>query len=610
MNYNYLLFVPSLVTKASSIEYKVNIERKCDEKYPIYNGIQTNEAVTKFTIDYLKNNGESLNKIIMLCTDEVREERLEEINNKTTLEYYEDSINQYLLRETNFTEEAVTDIFEVVRYIPKNNENENQIMKALEEIIVPEENTTIKKRIFIDFTGGIRSAALTLVFVGRILDKLGINVAKIFYSNLKREKEGVQGIIEECTNTYRIFSTLEKEIKIKYDIVDTNDGDEDQNEEQAQIEENRKNLITAKRMNQSSEIMQKNKEIDAGLKQIDRQELSYMQKKLLREMEKKNLEFAKEIQDPLFSIKNHLENARYEKALSEFREKISQILLDFKIIKVNERYLSNDKINGDIVVNEIAATYAYYTGDNSKGTFNQFIKQYIKMLNNNKDKSPIEIKEKYFGEKYFDIGNYLDKVPKWGFKHNGYSRAKCDDIILPYIEKKYKEHKDFRKSIQMYFGLDNLYMGYGFPFACTYAGRYYFDGYDRLYRDIFDKGVVCLQEYYDGKENKKVMRAMNLFPEEQFTYESFIEALDTKRHNRMLYMLFPYQLKNNNIRVGNVDYKQWTEFMFEFAKSYSFIKNIRNKVTHTTNTDKNEGNQAIEELKKIIAMIEKVKENQ
>lgn len=604
MNYNYLIFVPSLVTKANSIEYKVKVDGIVEEQYPAYMGIQTNEAVTKFTIDYLKTKNESLNKIIMLCTDEVRNNPLDEIDGKTTLEYYTDSIKHYLLHNTNVTEEKANEIFEIVPYIPGNNDNEDKIIESLRDIVKFEEETSLTKRVYIDFTGGVRSAALTLVFVGRILNMYSVEVEKIFYSNLKKDNGELRGAIEECTNTYRIFSKIEDKIKAELGEVDEND--------ESESAENFRKMKNAANMNQESELLRLNEKRKQNLQTNGAKKDSFMDVEKEKTIDKKSQELAEEAKYPLISIKKNIDKNQ-GKTLAAFREKIAQILYDYEIIQVkNKKYYNpkDGKIKGKLVSDEIAASYNYYIGGKgSTHTFNDFIKQYINLLNSNKDKSPKEIKDKYFGDKYFNVDNFLNDVPKWSYKHNDYSRGKCRKKIIKYVKDSYDKEQDLEKIIQLYQKLDCLYMGYGFPFACTYGGNEYFHGYDELYFDNFKKGVKCLEEYYNGVENKKVMYAMELFPEEQFTYESFIEALADEKYSNMLHRLFPYILNCNNISAGKLEYKQWSEFMFEFAKSYNIIKDVRNSVIHSGDSSNTEGSQALNELKKVISMIEKVNEN-
>ena len=85
------------------------------------------------------------------------------------------------------------------------------------------------------------------------------------------------------------------------------------------------------------------------------------------------------------------------------------MLLNARIIKVSERCLENGKIKGDLIANEIAAAYGYYIDCKDKKTFLNTVKTYVRLLNENLDKSPKEIKEQYFGESYFDLETYSNR---------------------------------------------------------------------------------------------------------------------------------------------------------------------------------------------------------
>ena len=216
---NYLFFVLSLLSRTDTVIYQAEVEGIGDAAYPAYRGVQTNEAVTKFLIDYLHNKGECLNKIIMLCTPEVLKNKLSQIEGQTTCEYYQKEVRKYI-QERNYPEMVNTEhLFEEVSYFPEKNENENQIINKLEEIVQPNKREEYPKRLFVDFTGGNRSSALTVVFACRILDKYGMEVGKILYSNLRNTENGIVGRIEECTQTYRIFSEFERALMIENNIV-------------------------------------------------------------------------------------------------------------------------------------------------------------------------------------------------------------------------------------------------------------------------------------------------------------------------------------------------------------------------------------------------------
>lgn len=599
MHQNYLLFVPSLITKSEPIQYSIGADGVSEKEYPQYEGIQTNEAVTKFLIDYLSKAGESLDKIIMLCTEEVRKDIKPQIGSRTTLDYYIDSITAFLQQRNGVTE-GTKGLFQVIDYVPQNNENENQIIEALTNVIHPEEETKDKKRIYIDFTGGIRSAALTLVFAGRILDKSGVEVAKILYSNLKMDGAQLVGRIEECTKTYQIFSAFEKSIKITHNIVDHDSSN-------ALMRENN-NLIVAYKMSQTHIAEESHKKIDSIAPEQESQELSYTEKQNIQAIQRKSRAYQKGTQDPLFAIKQELENGNPDKALSTFREKSIDVLIDAGIIEVKDYYLKNKAAAMD----EITAVYCYYKSDTQKCTFLDAVRDYMKALSSNIKMSPQAVKKAKFGKAYFTITNYLGNVPQYGFQHSAFSQQKCHKAIAPYVEQYYEQTQDFKEVLDRYVQLDRLYMGYGFPFACTYGGRSYYEGYDRLYQRNFQKGIDNLQSYYNGEPiepNSRMKRVLAAYPEKTPSYEELIQILENKNNEKMLHILFPYQMNVKNIREGNLKGPRWSGFMLEFVEAYDLIRRVRNKVAHhSTNWEEADGQKAIDMLKRMITEIERLRE--
>lgn len=84
---NYLLFIPSLLTDRAT--QSIYIAGTKPEKYE---GLQTNETVSKYLVDFLHEEGTRLTRIIMLCSQEVSSQKINIINGRTTLEYYQDSL--------------------------------------------------------------------------------------------------------------------------------------------------------------------------------------------------------------------------------------------------------------------------------------------------------------------------------------------------------------------------------------------------------------------------------------------------------------------------------------------------------------------------------------
>lgn len=602
MYYNYLLFVPSLLSRTETMKYKVMIEDAKDD-FPEYEGIQTNEAMTKFAIDYLEKSGEALNKIIMLCTKEVQEERMEAIGNRTTLEFYIDAIKEY-------TKDKKEIAFEVVDYLPQNNENENQIMAALERIIQPDEETEAKKRLYVDFTGGSRSAALTLVFASRILDKAGVSVEKIFYSNIKRQNGQFVGSIEECTQTYYIFAEFERQIEIANGGVAKTKSSNKKNEGTKKLEDKLAQMNIDRQTNQTKNAKANKEEMEHLVKEIDYSNMSYSEKKTVEGMKKQSATIVKENDDPLFAMKNDLQNQRYAKALNDFREKIGGVLFDSGIIAVKDQYKEKkggkEVLKGH-VVNEIAASYGYYCNNAFANTFMDTVKAYLKKLIQHPEKSPQQIRDEYYGKDFFSVENYKVDERKAGFKHNNFSRQACDKMILPYINALHEKEQDFSKCVVKYNELDKVYMGYGFPFACTYGGNTYYAGYEALYKNTFNEGVNVLESIYRGETGKRIKRMYAQHPEETFTYENLLPALLDGKHEEMLRILFPYKMKTENIKKGANKNFEWNQFIYSFAKGYCVIKNVRNKSTHPKDFASGELKLALDEMTRLIAEIEELR---
>ena len=172
-------------------------------------------------------------------------------------------------------------LFEEVSYFPEKNENENQIINKLEEIVQPNKREEYPKRLFVDFTGGNRSSALTVVFACRILDKYGMEVGKILYSNLRNTENGIVGRIEECTQTYRIFSEFERALMIENNIV--MNVPESADEQIKDTEKKRKDMLQTYNLSQDKEWKKKSEELLVSVeKEINNTERSYAERKSLR----------------------------------------------------------------------------------------------------------------------------------------------------------------------------------------------------------------------------------------------------------------------------------------------------------------------------------------
>ena len=144
----------------------------------------------------------------------------------------------------------------------------------------------------------------------------------------------------------------------------------------------------------------------------------------------------------LYLLKKALEKRDDGEALKLFREKIISIMLANNIIK-NTKGKENKPVKETGVINELLGAYYYYGYfpkencriKSSKKTFMDTVKEYIQYLNQNMTSSPKDIQEKYRGESFYRINNYLDgEVPQYGFPNSKFIEEKCNKVIIPQME--------------------------------------------------------------------------------------------------------------------------------------------------------------------------------
>ncbi len=576
---NYLLFVPSILTSdPQSMSYKV----EGMEAY--YVGMQTNEAVTKYLVDYLDKKNMKLDKIIMLCTEEVEKKEMPAIGGRTTLAYYKDVICEFLAQNDKYSSRytETEKLFEEISYFASDYEV-NEIRKSLDAVmrITEEGEENARKHLYVDFTGGPRSAALTLVFTCRILQRSKVAVEKILYSNIIKTEEGKRGKIEECTKVYNVFAELEAVEALVH-------NDSSKVVKAAEKTGNRRVIDNVKKLEAESSKREEANQVnqletmgDASKGIVDvAGEIANEDNSLLAhlitgvigtQVEKSKKLIANPEYKELIRMEELLEKDK-NKALSIFREKAIKILTDFGIIegykeegskklKTNAKTVTEDtlerarKRRENLITNEIMAAYCYYESpvgnkstDNSekaKSTFMNAVQDYVKLLNKSPEREPVDIlNEKNI--KFYDLKEYIDIIPEERvprrFAHNDYSKDFCNKKILPYLKADDSMGADVGQLIRQYQKMDRVYMGYGFPFACTYAS-WFFDGYEKLYRENMKRGAESLQRYFMGVVDERMGRALAEFPEESFTYQTLIRELQWEPHKKNASCSFPVSVK-------------------------------------------------------------------
>lgn len=613
---NYFLFVPSrLIDSPKTIRYQI------DGKDAEYVGMQTNEAVTKYLAEYLHTGGKKLDKIIMLCTKEVMEEKIPAVGGITTLDYYRQTVHTYLSEQEELAQEYgdLDGLFEIIPYAASDYEV-NEINRRLKEVIgIPESGADLSgKHLYVDFTGGPRSAALTLVFTCRILQLNGVKVEKILYSNIIGFGGNRIGKIEECTEVYRLFDMLEAKEALAYGdfgkmIRHLNEkGDEELKEALVRLANSCTDREMAVQMNQfitavsASEGILKDADRIAGME--GSVEASVIASGIKEQVNASRNMVENAQYKELVNIEEFLEKKNYDKAISLFREKIIKIMIDLGILKGG-----SDQRNYEAeVTNELMGAYCYYEKSAKyKRSFWDAVRDYVEALNRNPEKDPLAILQ-VRNAKLYDLREYRNQIPRWGFAHDGFgvSQSICNEKIIPYLEADERGTSNPLTMLERYQQLERIYMGHGFPFACTYGNSYFYEDYEALYRANMEQGATSLHNYFQGVADERMARVLTCFPEETFTYRTLIRALHKKQNEKMLRILFPFQLSRKNIDSDRIKGEKWEEFVYDFARSFYSVKQVRNKVTHPDDLKRAEFDQAIQTMKRVIGRIKEIAEEQ
>lgn len=207
MSRNYLLFMPSLIQRNDppQIAYRSDITSE------VYYGRQTNVPATLLVLNKLNVRGEKLSGIIMLCSDQVLNDAVSiESKTQTTYEYYHDTIAAEM-RKLGYSETEIDSAFikfSLNEINPGSWSSMDKVQNEMLDLIgIDNDTCPDETTLFVDYTGGLRSASMLLIFFSKLLESQGVKVEDVFYSNISRTEPG-HGDIESCMDTFEIFNYL------------------------------------------------------------------------------------------------------------------------------------------------------------------------------------------------------------------------------------------------------------------------------------------------------------------------------------------------------------------------------------------------------------------
>lgn len=141
-------------------------------------GVNSSDAPSEYILQYAHSNGNTLDEIICIVTEESKEKSLDE---------YKNLISRYC-GDKDISAPQIKDIL--------YSNNISQSIKSITENIEKDDN------IFIDTTGGFRDISYILLFIVRFLEYAGINFKKAIYGNYNDLS------ITDVTSTYKLFNLI------------------------------------------------------------------------------------------------------------------------------------------------------------------------------------------------------------------------------------------------------------------------------------------------------------------------------------------------------------------------------------------------------------------
>lgn len=141
-------------------------------------GMQTNEAGIKYVMKQLYDQGQQLDRMICLCSEDVMNKKETviidgETYELTTINYLEKIITEKAKEEIGYDKPAV----QFVKLEIKKKEFESKISEIMSKV-------NAEDNVYIDTTGGFRDAVIYIQLIMNILKYRNVNIKKMVYTEL------------------------------------------------------------------------------------------------------------------------------------------------------------------------------------------------------------------------------------------------------------------------------------------------------------------------------------------------------------------------------------------------------------------------------------------
>ena len=368
-HHNYLLLIPSLMRDGcTDISYNAADGRT-------YLGSQTNIAATQHIMDRLHDKGQQLDRILMVCSDQVLEKAVRPAEAEaavTSLAYYETAISNFG-RKLGYSEAQLADLFRPFSQAQINPGNYSA-MEQIQQQMSQEIDRSGRSGLYLDFTGGQRDASMLLVFFARLLEHRGAQVQDVLYSKI--DQGGKTGHIESCMDTYRLFYRLD-------DITSSQYGD------LTRLEKGAREMGCDHLAQEASETHKAVQQQKAGNyleaeKKAKKLEPSPVNQGLVQELYADTLNKQREKLTVENTLKEDISSGNLKNAVQIIRENGIRLLVQKNLVRC-PRWMIKDDYK---CLNQNFTVYARYYG-----TYLSFIEDMLRQLQDCEDRD--QLRERY-----------------------------------------------------------------------------------------------------------------------------------------------------------------------------------------------------------------------
>lgn len=541
-------------------EFKVPVD--CGEDTLV--GRHTNEVPSEYYIKKLATKGYCFDKFIMLATNECfsfkykdrtpGSDRTEEIE---TIKYHKKCLAEYI-RDTDLIDNPEEYVETHTLIISINNTMiTDDFQKIYQNIVVRSNDKNEPIEIYMDFTGGSRVTAMTLLLITRILESTGAEVKQVIYGNINQDTKS----IDDATKSYNLLKAVEEIAGAK------EDNDYALQKIFSILEEN--NLD---HFDEATKIAAKEID-DIGMSQAST--IKSQSEEIIQSYEKKMSDFSSRIKGTAQGFSRQIQSKTIQKSkassfdkllqkkdkelIMKFHEELTDVFIEKAIIVPDDNNSTLSIKNFKTLLKDGMYYYQHTQGESDYGVLST-IKSWLEVLKSDLNKNPIDL----FNER-LDFMNdfYKQNPPRCINPVTTWSNQSFCKLIFD--RNVYIEGDDEKSLIIEFFRIQNIYFSYGFPFMCTNQRGYTHKEIMNHYRELSKKVMRDLQTQKD--QNKAA-------------YASRIDQL--LQNDSELAKVIPYYAVGAKVEKVRDPEK----FIKEYLDRLEEVRPVRNIIAHNGIPDK------------------------